>query len=984
MESVSICLPIFNGGEFLSDALISLEKQTCKDFVVFISDDGSTDDSVSILENFISKSSIETKFFKNSGLGIAENCNFLAHKAEGKYLKFLFQDDLLEPSCVETFIFYAKRFDDISFAFSDREIIFENRSNKECQDIFNGCRDLAKQWSNIQESQPGSKLLEDPNLLKGAINKIGEPSNTFILRKVFIESGGFDRQFSQLLDVDLWFRLMSSGNVIYINENLSKFRIHDSQQSVINSKENRIHGDFLKLYSKVLTSKHFSSLSDDFRNQFFEATKPLISAGLLKSERNEYLSDINALSQRIKFMEGTFSWKLRKELMKVYYLFNSRQKKIKQPKFYETLNFRTFGLIDFQKPLNPKVSIIIPFFNQHEITWLCLKALELNCDHHIDFEVILVDDFSEKNNDFNNSIKGVQLIRNIENLGFLKSCNEAVRAARGDYIVFLNNDTQVQKGWLTSLIKVLENNSEVGAVGSKLIYPNNRLQEAGGIIWNDASGCNYGKERDHNLPQYNFLREVDYCSGASLAISKSFFLELGEFDEKYSPAYFEDTDLCFKVRERGKKVVYQPKSVVIHLEGTSCGKSEGSGIKAYQKKNRETFFNFWQEQLSQHFSPTGNFTSQYQAANRLNGKKTILVIDSSLPYYDKESGGHRIYQILKILKKQNYHVIFLPANEIADEPYSSRLSFLGVEVLVDESGKLSSEELLKERLNIIDLAWICRPQMFEKFGNFIRKKSNATILYDTIDLHYLRLKRKWQLNESSDIKLKKKWKSYLKKEKKFSKQSEVVLTVTKDEAEIVKTWGVKNVNVLPNIHVPRNDEIPPFSAREGILFIGSYLHPPNVDAVQFLVNEIMPKVWGTFPEMPVTLLGSNPNHEVIDLSSDMVTVTGFIEDVAPYFDLAKVFVSPLRYGAGMKGKIGQSMSLGLPVVTTSIGAEGMDLENGKNALIADESLKIASSIESLTKDEAMWMNLSKEGTNLVNKFSPEAVSKQVAEILTFK
>ena len=984
MGNVSVCLPLFNAGKSLQDALISLGDQTYKGFTLYISDDGSTDDSFKICEDFQKTTSFDLKLYKNSGLGIAGNCNFLAHKAKGKYLKFLFQDDVLEPSCIESFLSYAEKFDDISFAFSDREIIFENRSNKECQDIFNGCRDLAKQWSNIQEFQSGSKLLEDPNLLKGAINKIGEPSNTFILRKAFLESGGFDPQFSQLLDVDLWFRLMATGNVIYINEKLSKFRIHESQQSVINSKENRIHSDFLKLYSKMLTSKLYSSLSDDFRNRVFEASKPLISEGLLKSERKEYLSNINTLSRRIKFMEGTFSWKLRKEFLKIYYLFNSRQKKIQNPKFYEPLNFRTFGRIDFQKPLNPKVSIIIPFFNQYEITWLCLKALELNCDHHIDFEVILVNDFSEKNNDFDNSIEGVQLIRNIENLGFLKSCNEAVRVARGNYIVFLNNDTQVQKGWLTSLIKVLENNSEVGAVGSKLIYPNNTLQEAGGIIWRDASGCNYGKGRDHNLPQYNFLREVDYCSGASLAISKSFFLELGEFDEKYSPAYFEDTDLCFKVRERGKKVVYQPKSVVIHLEGTSCGKSEGSGIKAYQKKNRETFFNFWQEQLSQHFSPTGNFTSQYQAANRLNGKKTILVIDSSLPYYDKESGGHRIYQILKILKKQNYHVIFLPANEIADEPYSSRLSSLGVEVLVDENGKFSTEELLKERLNIIDLAWICRPQMFEKFGNLIRKKNNATILYDTIDLHYLRLKRKWQLNESRDIKLEKKWKSYQKKEKKFSKQAEVVLTVTKDEAEIVKTWGVNNVNVIPTIHVPRNDEIPPFSAREGILFIGSYLHPPNVDAVQFLVNEIMPKVWEKFPEMPVTLLGSNPNHEVIDLSSDMVSVTGFIEDVAPYFDLAKVFVSPLRYGAGMKGKIGQSMSLGLPVITTSIGAEGMDLKNGKNALIADESLKIAFSIESLTKDEATWMNLSKEGTNLVNKFSPEAVSKQVAEILTFK
>ena len=104
-----------------------------------------------------------------------------------------------------------------------------------------------------------------------------------------------------------------------------------------------------------------------------------------------------------------------------------------------------------------------------------------------------------------------------------------------------------------------------------------------------------------------------------------------------------------------------------------------------------------------------------------------------------------------------------------------------------------------------------------------------------------------------------------------------------------------------------------------MVYLGSYLHPPNVDAVKFLVNEIMPKVWSKFPQMHVTLLGSNPPVEVIELASDRVTVTGFIEDVDPYFDLAKCFVSPLRYGAGMKGKIGQSMSLGLPIITTSIG-----------------------------------------------------------------
>ena len=159
------------------------------------------------------------------------------------------------------------------------------------------------------------------------------------------------------------------------------------------------------------------------------------------------------------------------------------------------------------------------------------------------------------------------------------------------------------------------------------------------------------------------------------------------------------------------------------------------------------------------------------------------------------------------------------------------------------------------------------------------------------------------------------------------------------------------------------------------------MHPPNEDAVKFLVNEIMPYVWANYPEVQVTLLGSNPSTEVLDLVSERVSVTGFVEDVTPYFDLAKVFISPLRYGAGMKGKIGQSMSLGLPVVTTSVGAEGLFLINGKNALIADEPFEIANSIVSLIKDKNKWSLLSNEGMKSMQKFCPEIVSKGIAKLL---
>lgn len=979
---ISVCVPVFNGGSFLLEALESIEAQTYQNFELLISDDGSTDDSVTLIKSFVLSSKVKKIYtYSNQSLGIANNCNFLVSKASGKYIKFLFQDDILEPFALETFIINLNGSSDTSLVFSDRHLIYKLGSSGNCHDVFNGCSDLANNWTKIRSWQPGKNLLEDKRLLFDPINKIGEPSNTLIARDSFTKSGGFDPQFCQLLDVDLWFRLMKFGSVIYIDKKLSKFRIHESQQSVLNAKDNLIGDDFLKLYHKLITSNDFSDMSEGFRSRVLDAYKPLMAKSLKSQEINEYLTRIEHLTKRVSFMEETYFWKLRKLLMKFHYLFFPKKNKIKKPKFYSPLTFATFGRINLQNHQNPKVSIIIPFFQQHSTTWLCLKALELNADYYLNFEVILVDDCSENNSDFENSIKGIKVLKNKKNLGFLKSCNNGALIAKGEYLIFLNNDTQIQKEWMYSLIMVLENDSNAGAVGSKLIYPDNKLQEAGGIIWNDATGCNYGKNDQHTLPEYNFLREVDYCSGASLAISKSLFFELDMFEKDYSPAYFEDTDLCFKIRRRGRKVIYQPRSIVIHLEGTSCGKSEEIGVKSYQKKNRVRFLENWSFELPKHFLPSGGSELKYRAANRLSGKNTILVIDSSLPYYDKESGGHRLFQILKILKSLHFHIVFLPANEILDQPYFSLLSDLGIEVLVDECGRYNSEDLLIQRASNIDIAWICRPQMFKRFYHLIKKYSNATFIYDTIDLHYLRLKREWMLDGGKCSKLEKKWKKFKKEEKLFSKKANLALTVTRNEANIVKSWKGENVFVLPNIHTQRFSEIPSFSAREGVLFIGSYLHPPNVDAAKFLINVIMPKVWNQHPNINVTLLGSNPGTDIINLSSEKVLVTGFVQDVNPYFDKAKVFVSPLRFGAGMKGKVGQSLSLGLPVVTTTVGAEGMNLKHKYNALITDDAFEIAKSIKSLLLDPKLWAHLSSNGICAMNRYSPENVAVEIKKIL---
>src|SRR6266542_4216899 len=196
-----------------------------------------------------------------------------------------------------------------------------------------------------------------------------------------------------------------------------------------------------------------------------------------------------------------------------------------------------------------EVSVIIPVFNQLQFTHACLASLQ-TAQERARFEVIIVDDCStDKTTEVVAQIHGVVYLRNETNSGFIVSCNRGAAKARGKYLLFLNNDTTVKDGWLSALMNTFAEEPQAGAVGSKLVYPDGRLQEAGGIIWQDASGWNYGKFDDPQKPEYNYLRDVDYCSAAALMIPKALFLSVGGFDERYAPAYYEDTDLSFKTRK---------------------------------------------------------------------------------------------------------------------------------------------------------------------------------------------------------------------------------------------------------------------------------------------------------------------------------------------------------------------------------------------------------------------------------------------------
>lgn len=628
---------------------------------------------------------------------------------------------------------------------------------------------------------------------------------------------------------------------------------------------------------------------------------------------------------------------------------------------------------------SPQVSIVVPVYNHLDITKRCLHAVT-SLGSACRFELIVVDDGStDGTTDWLAGQPDVRLHRMPQNSGFVDACNAGAALARGRYLVFLNNDTEVLPDWLDALIDTLETVPHCGLVGARLIYPDERLQEAGGIVFEDGSACNYGRGDNPDSPAYTFLREVDYCSGACIALPTALFHSLGGFDRRYAPAYYEDTDLAFAVRDAGYQVIYEPRAQVLHFEGRTAGVDTDSGAKQYQRINQQKFVDKWCTALTEQPSAREFALAPERCVSHRRGRR-VLILDLDFPHADRDSGSVRMFNMLLLLRELGCHVLFWATGACVRDDDARMLERHGVEIVLAPS-RVGALRWWHDHGESVDLVMLSRLPVAKASMRLARRyASQARLVFDTVDLHFLRVARGAALRHDREQAA---WAEQLRRtELKLMRRADLTLVVSEYEKKLLSELvPAVDVRILSNVHDVYGCS-QPFEVRSGLLFLGNFHHGPNVDAARWLIDEIMPRLRQRLRGTTLHIVGFAADTVLAADVCDDVQVHGFVANLEPIMGQVRVALAPLRYGAGVKGKINMAMSHGVPVVTTAVGAEGMALVDRRDAVIADGADAFVEAIIEVYASETLWSLLSSRGLEHVQRhFSPAAARAVLEAIL---
>jgi O-antigen biosynthesis protein len=611
----------------------------------------------------------------------------------------------------------------------------------------------------------------------------------------------------------------------------------------------------------------------------------------------------------------------------------------------------------FEEFPDPVVSVVVLGWRSAPHLLDCLRAVS-RIERTVSFEVIITlnEPTPELLRELTESVHGAKIIKSRVNLGYGGACNAAVEIAAGRYIVLLNDDTIVDRNWLGTLVETAEARPSISAVGSLFLNMDGTLQESGSLLFADGSTAAVsggGAGVDH---RFDWARRVDYCSGASLLVRKSTWDRLGGFDEIYYPAYFEDVDLCLRIQEIGHEVWLQPLSRVQHIQSASV---VGSYKTFLTLRNRKQIVKRWAHVLEQRLERVGADDEIEEASTwvGMGRPNRILVIDDRIPASWLGSGFGRMVDALSELSSSGDHSVSLfPVG--TGEGSRSELCRMGVRIL---EGEL--EEHLRRPHVHYDVVIISRPYNYELFGPMVRKyQPQASVVYDAEALYFRRTERQALLSNDPLVN------ERLRAEARAMQESEQGYFADADQAVCiseVEAGFARKIDGAPPVHVIEARLSEPqwtdqsFEERRDVILVAGWLSgagSPNGDGLTWFVQKVLPLIRARIPWIRLRVTGQDPPPELLQYASPNLHFEGHIGDLAKFYDDARVAIVPVRFGAGVKLKTIEALQYGVPTVTTTVGAEGIDLFQTGALAITDDAAEFALNVAILLDDPQLWEN----------------------------
>jgi GT2 family glycosyltransferase/glycosyltransferase involved in cell wall biosynthesis len=541
---------------------------------------------------------------------------------------------------------------------------------------------------------------------------------------------------------------------------------------------------------------------------------------------------------------------------------------------------------------------------------------------------------------------------------YSNAANQSLSSISTNVVGFFEAETLMQGEAPQHLLSSLTD--QKGIVGPQVLYPDGRLKAAGGIVKYRKAAYGYGHldpQPDH--PRYKFARQVDFCPAGYL-IKRDIIHELAGFNEQYRTFEFAHIDLAFRARALGHSCHYCPSAQVFSY----CAEGGEDRQNDWDRFAREKA-----AQIVDDYETTG------QDLSRLHDRAPagrVLYIDADSPTPDQNAGSAYTINIIRILNEFGFRVTFVPeSNFIHRGKYTDTLQAMGVEAIYAPYFH-NVRDLLIEKDGNFELVVLCRVEIAHRYLDLVRQLvPRARIVFNTVDLHFLREMRGAELLDQAELLERAQRTRHA--EVASIRKADATIVLTDQEADIVRREAPGAlIHVIPL--VPDPDELcraapfaAPFAARSGVIFVGTYQHAPNADAVTYFVRSIWPLFRQRVPTAVFRIVGSGVTPEVQALAGNGVEVVGFVDDLDAVLAQCRVAVVPLRYGAGMKGKILTSLRAGLPTVSSSIGIEGFALTPGEEILVEDDPYVFADAVTRLYTDEAMWTRLSQKELEFARK-----------------